>query len=167
MRMFPRHLDYLGKARLLFYIIVASAMVLFVLFFMVGFDRPYRPDPNFNEPTFTSVLIVYVLMIVVFAVAIALWAVVATLRRKGVGDAVVNGVLALRIAVAVAVVTLLTMAVTFLMGSTQALRVNGKVFDGSLSLKVADMFVASSAVMILLAVAAVIYGTIRSNLNNR
>ena len=159
--------SHIGRAQLLFYAIVVSALLLFAFFFLVGFDRPYRPDPSFNDPKLTPVLMVYVIIVFVLAVGTALWAVVSTLRRKGMGEAIVNGVPALRVAIGVAVVTVLTLLVSFLAGSTQPLRVNGKVFDSVLSLRAADMFVASSLVMVVLAIAVVAYGTIRTYLNNR
>ena len=59
------------------------------------------------------------------------------------------------------------MLVSLLVGSSQPLRVNGKVFDSVWSLKVADMFVASSLVMVVLAIGVVAYGTIHTYLKNR
>ena len=167
MRKILKWASHIGRAQLMFYAIVVSAVLLFASFFLIGFDRPYRPDPNFNDPRLTSVLMVYVIIVFVIAVGTALWAVVSTLRRKGMGEAIVNGVPALRVAIGVAVATILTMLVSLLAGSSQPLRVNGKVFDSVWSLRVADMFVASSLVMVFLAIGVVAYGTIHTYLKNR
>ncbi len=156
-----------GEARLCFLLIVATAVVLFALFFIVGFNRPYRPDPNFNEPALTSAVMVFVIAVFVLALAVTVWAMLTALRRGGSGQAVINGVPAMKIAIGVAAVTTVTLVVTFLAGSSAPFSVNGKVFDGALALKTADMFVASSAVMMTLALVAVVYGTVRSYLNNR
>ena len=145
-------------ARTAFYAIVALAAVVFLLFYLIGFSTPYSYDPNFKDPKFTPLVLYFVALVVVVALAVAVWAVVSTARRKGKTDSVVNGIPVTRIALSVAVVTFVVMAVTFLAGSSATINANGKPYTNAIMLKGADMFVISSGIMLLLAAAAAFYG---------
>lgn len=145
-------------ARAAFYVIIGVAALVFLLFYFIGFSKPYSYDPNFKDPIFTPLVMGFVVLIVVSALAVAIWAVVATARRKGKTESVVNGIPVARIAMSVAAVTFVVMAVTFLAGSSETINANGKPFTNALMLKGADMFVISSGVMLVLATAAAFYG---------
>ena len=54
--------------------------------------------------------------------------------------------------------TLVIVALSFVAGSSQAMRINGVAFHDWWWLKVADMFVYSAAILLLVAVGCVIYG---------
>ena len=145
-------------ARTAFYTIVALAVVIFLLFYFVGFSKPYSYDPNFKDPKFTPFVLGFVAFVIVIALAVAVWAVIATARRKGKTDSVVNGIPVARIALSVAAVTFIVMAITFITGSSETINANGKPFTNAVMLKGADMFVISSGIMLLLAAAAAFYG---------
>ena len=40
----------------IFYVIVALSAVLFILFWLIGYDMPYEEDPEYNAPLLTGVL---------------------------------------------------------------------------------------------------------------
>ena len=40
-----------------FYIMIGLAVLVFGLFFLVGYDLPFEENPDFNAPLFTDVLI--------------------------------------------------------------------------------------------------------------
>ena len=145
-------------ARTAFYTIVALAVVIFLLFYFIGFSKPYSYDPNFKDPKFTPFVLGFVAFVIVIALAVAVWAVIATARRKGKTDSVVNGIPVARIALSVAAVTFIVMAITFITGSSETINANGKPFTNAVMLKGADMFVISSGIMLLLAAAAAFYG---------
>ena len=145
-------------ARTAFYAIVALAAVVFLLFYIWGFSKPYSYDPNFKDPKFTPLVLGFVAFVVVVALTVAVWAVVSTARRKGKTESVVNGIPVARIALSVAAVTFVVMLVTFLAGSSTAINANGKPYTNAIMLKGADMFVISSVVMLILAAAAAFYG---------
>ena len=145
-------------ARTAFYTIVALAVVIFLLFYFVGFSKPYSYDPNFKDPKFTPFVLGFVAFVIVIALAVAVWAVIATARRKGKTDSVVNGIPVARIALSVAAVTFIVMAITFITGSSETINANGKPFTNAVMLKGADMFVISSGIMLLLAAATAFYG---------
>ena len=70
-----------------------------------------------------------------------------------------------RIALGVALLLVVTLVLTFVFGSSEPLPVNGKVYGDELWLKLTDMFIGTSAVLGLVAVALVAVGV--SGLNRR
>ena len=79
----------------------------------------------------------------------------------------VNGVpqrlISLSVAGGVAVLVLITLA----LGSAQPLMVNGTRYVSALSLRVADMFIATGTVLTVVAVAAVIYSGVHCRVHRK
>lgn len=150
-------------AKTAFYVIVAVAAVIFLMFYFFGFSKPYSHDPNFKDPKFTPLVLGFVAFIVVIALVVAVWAVISSAHRKGKSDSVVNGIPVARISLTVAAVTFVVMAITFLLGSSEVINANGKPYTNAVMLKGADMFVISSGIMLLLAIATAFYGMYHSN----
>ena len=143
------------------YGIVAVAVLVFGLFYLIGFDRPYIDDPNFNSPLFTNAVLLLMYGIVLAAVVVLGCAIYHTLKTRGRGERVDNGIPVKKIAYVVAIGTMVVLLLTFLLGSSVPMTVNGKVYADALWLKVADMFIFTSMGMILVAIGAVLYGATR------
>ena len=62
------------------YVIVALIAVVFMAFYLVGFNEPLASDPAFNAPLLTDVLIGFMWFLLVLAVVAALVAMVKGLR---------------------------------------------------------------------------------------
>ena len=135
--------------------------MVFALFYLVGFYMPYLPDPSFNAPIFTDGVIFLMLALLLMAVSVAVAAVVKTLRKTGKGEAISNRIPVRKISMAVVIVTTGLLLLTFLLGSTGALPVNGNDFTDALWLRTADMFINTSLVLIVIAIIAVLYGATR------
>lgn len=143
------------------YGLTGLAAVVFALFYLVGFYMPYLPDPSFNAPIFTDGVIFLMLALLLMAVSVAVAAVVKTLRKTGKGEAISNRIPVRKISMAVVIVTTGLLLLTFLLGSTGALPVNGNDFTDALWLRTADMFINTSLVLIVIAIIAVLYGATR------
>ena len=135
--------------------------MVFALFYLVGFYMPYLPDPSFNAPIFTDGVIFLMIALLLMAVSVAVAAVVKTLRKTGKGEAISNRIPVRKISMAVVIVTIGLLLLTFLLGSTGALPVNGNDFTDALWLRTADMFINTSLVLIVIAIIAVLYGATR------
>lgn len=143
------------------YGLTGLAAVVFALFYLVGFYMPYLPDPSFNAPIFTDGVIFLMIALLLMAVSVAVAAVVKTLRKTGKGEAISNRIPVRKISMAVVIVTIGLLLLTFLLGSTGALPVNGNDFTDALWLRTADMFINTSLVLIVIAIIAVLYGATR------
>lgn len=143
------------------YAVVAVAAAVFALFRLVGYDNPYYDNPDFNAPLLTGVLVAFMLLLVIAALGTAVWSVVSGMRKRAGEGRVVNGIRAARLSRSVAAFTVAVLLVTFALGSTHALTVNGAPYADAFWLRVADMFVNSSLLLIVAAVAAVAFGATR------
>lgn len=143
------------------YIIVGIAVVVFALFFLVGYNMPSVEEPSFNAPLLTDALLILMIALLVVAAIIGFLAVIAGLRKRDSSDKNVNGVPAAKISMITFEFTFVMLLLTFVFGSTDSMTINGHQFSDVVSLKLTDMFVQTSIVMIVVAVAAVIFGYTR------
>ena len=145
----------------IFYLLIALTVVLFVLFRLVGYDIPYDENPDYNAPLFTGVLIGFMLLLTLLTLGLAVWGAIRGMK-KGMGEnVVVNNVPARRIALSVAGGTLLLLVLTFALSSTDRLTVNGAPFTDAFWLRAAGMFIGTSLLLIVVAIAAVVFGATR------
>ena len=63
-------------------VLLALTVVVFMAFFLIGYSHPYAENPDFIEPKLTSVLLLFMLLVVMGAVAATIWAIVSSMRRR-------------------------------------------------------------------------------------
>lgn len=80
----------------IFYILIALAVLVFGLFFLVGYDMPFEENPDFTAPLFTDVLIGLMWLFLVGGIGLAIYSMWKDYRGSR-SEAVVNGVLVRRI----------------------------------------------------------------------
>ncbi len=139
-------------------VLVALSAVLFGAFFVVGYDLPYAADPQFNAPLLTDALLVYTYALSIAAVIAAVVSMVHGVVRHGGSRYETHGVPSGRIALAVAGLLVVTLCLTFALGSDEPLLINGKVFSEAGWLKLTDMFINTSLVLGAVAVLLVAFG---------
>lgn len=138
--------------------LVAISAVVFALFWLVGYDMPYEEDADFNAPLLTDVLIGYVYLLTAAAVGVAVFSAIHGIRTRSRQDGVENGVPTARINTITWIITVLLLAGSFACATTEPIKVNGKLYSETIWLRLSDMFIVTSGVMILLAVIAVAFG---------
>ena len=87
------------------YALVGLIVIVFALFWLIGFDRPFDDDPNFNSPLFTDALLIVTALILLFGIGLAVWSVVRSARTIGKSDRTVNNIPVRRISMTVLVST--------------------------------------------------------------
>ena len=138
--------------------LVAISAVVFALFWLVGYDMPYEEDADFNAPLLTDVLIGYVYLLTAAAVGVAVFSAIHGTRTRSRQGGVENGVPTARINTITWIITVLLLAGSFACATTEPIKVNGKLYSETIWLRLSDMFIVTSGVMILLAVIAVAFG---------
>ena len=138
--------------------LVAISAVVFALFWLVGYDMPYEEDADFNAPLLTDVLIGYVYLLTAAAVGVAVFSAIHGTRTRSRQGGVENGVPTARINAITWIITALLLAGSFACATTEPIKVNGKLYSETIWLRLSDMFIVTSGVMILLAVIAVAFG---------
>lgn len=154
-------------SRKVLYLLVTVTVVIFALFYFVGYSHPWAEDPDFIEPRLTTTLLIFVFLVLVLAVAVTVWAVIAHIRKRGRRDHTSHKVPVTIITISVVAFTVILLGISFAIGSSSAINVNGKAYEEAGWLKAADMFVITSLVLMVIATAAVAFAAIKSYLNNR
>ncbi len=141
------------------YVLIGLVAVVFALFALIGYNRPYEDNPDFSDPLFTDAVLVLMYLLVLIAAGISVWSVLKSLKYKG--ERIVNGIPVGKIAAGVALGTLLLLVLTFVFGSSDPMTINGKPFETWMWLKLSDMFVSTSLVLVVVAVGTVVYGNMK------
>ena len=144
----------------IFYILIALAVLVFGLFFLVGYDMPFEENPDFNAPLFTDVLIGLMWLFLVGGIGLAIYSMWKNYRGSR-SEAVVNGVPVRRIFRITWIGLLALLVLTFALGSSAPMLINGENYADWLWLKLSDMFVITSLLMLLAGMGAVIFGATR------
>jgi len=132
----------------IFYILIALAVLVFGLFFLVGYDMPFEENPDFNAPLFTDVLIGLMWLFLVGGIGLAIYSMWKDYRGSR-SEAVVNGVPVRRIFRITWIGLLALLVLTFALGSSAPMLINGENYADWLWLKLSDMFVITSLLMLL------------------
>ena len=112
------------------------------------------------------VMLVLMAVTLLAAVIAVLWAVVMAARKRGSGLAKTeNRVPARRIAMLMLAGTLVLLLLTFALGSSVPVLINGKSFDSFFWLRAADMFICSSGVLLVVAALAYVYAEVKTKMN--
>lgn len=156
-----------GVSRKVLFLLVTITVVIFTLFYFVGYSHPWAEDPDFIEPRLTTVLIIFVFLVLALAVVVTAWAVISAMLKRGRKDNTSYRVPVTIIAICVVAFTVMLLGISFAIGSSSAITINGKEYQEAGWLKAADMFVITSLVLMVIATAAVAFATIKSYLNNR
>ena len=144
----------------IFYILISLAVLVFGLFFLVGYDMPFEENPDFNAPLFTDVLIGLMWLFLVGGIGLAIYSMWKDYRGSR-SEAVVNGVPVRRIFRITWIGLLALLVLTFALGSSAPMLINGENYADWLWLKLSDMFVITSLLMLLAGMGAVIFGATR------
>lgn len=144
----------------IFYILIALAVLVFGLFFLVGYDMPFEENPDFNAPLFTDVLIGLMWLFLLGGIGLAIYSMWKDYRGSR-SEAVVNGVPVRRIFRITWIGLLALLVLTFALGSSDPMLINGENYADWLWLKLSDMFVITSLLMLLAGIGAVIFGATR------
>lgn len=143
------------------YGLIGLALLIFLLFFLVGYNRPSLLDPTFNDPLFTPVVLIFALLLVVAALAVVVWSAVLAHRNGGREAKVENGIPKARIARIVVIALAAALLLFFVTASTAAIQINGKAFTDTFWLRAADMFIRTSGLLLLVAIGAAVYMQVR------
>lgn len=139
-------------------LLIALIVLMFTLFGLVGYDHPYDEDPNFVAPFFTDVVIIFMELLVLLAMGCAIWSVARNLKVRGKSEAYENNVPIKKIGYVVSWGTVALLLLSFAIGSSDSMVVNGVEYADGFWLKTADMLIVSSLVLIAVAIGAMAYG---------
>jgi hypothetical protein len=142
-------------------VLVGIIAVVFCAFFLIGYDNPYEENPAFNAPRLTNLIIILSYLLIIGTLALTIFSLVMAYRNRNKSAAVVNNVPAARIAYIISGGVVALLILTFLFGSSAPMVINGEQYTQTLWLKTADMFIFTAIAMLIVAIAAVAYSSIK------
>lgn len=140
------------------YVLIAVIVLLFGAFFLIGFDIHYDEDPTFNAPLFTDAVLIFIYILVLATVGMTAYAVYRSIRGRDKTSDTINNIPAAKIAGFTAGLTVVCLLLTFLLGSSEPVMVNGVKYSDAFWLKATDMFINTASVLLLVAVCGVVFG---------
>ena len=104
-------------------------LVIFSLFFLVGYDMPSLTKEGMVEPLLTNTVLVFTYIVLFLSIAIAVWSLIKEFLLGAQLPSVQNGIKVklIRNTTFISVPTLLILF--FLLGSSSPLKVNGIAFN--------------------------------------
>ena len=63
------------------YLLISLTVLVFLLFYCVGYDHPFADNPSFNAPLFTDLLLMFMPLLALLALGLSIWAVVRSVYR--------------------------------------------------------------------------------------
>ena len=106
-----------------------------------------------------DVLFFIVYVVLLAAVALTLWSALKSMRLRDKSQRVVNNVPATRIACGAAALLVVSLLLTFVLGGRSSMLINGLAYTQTFWLKASDMFINTAIVLIVVAIAGVLFGT--------
>lgn len=149
------------------YIILGITVLVFMVFYLLGYDTPFVDDASFKAPLLTDGVLVWMYILIVFALVVMLYSLYNSIRSVKIEGKVVNGIPKRKITILVIVGMLVVLLLTFLFGTTTSMQINGEMFTDKFWLQAADMFVNTILVMLLVSIGAVIFGATRYRRSRR
>lgn len=114
------------------------------------------------SPFIADIMLWLMYIAIVVAVIVTIVSMARTVRLRTKDEEVVNGVPRTRMAWIVIVAFLLCLVLTFLLGSSEPVKTNGELFTDTFWLKVADMFIYTSLILIIGCFVGVVLSRFRS-----
>lgn len=138
-------------------VLVGIIAIAFGAFYLIGYDNPYEENPAFNAPKLTNIILIITYLLIIGTIGLTVFSLVMAYRNRNKSAAVVNNVPAARIAYIISGSVVLLLVLTFLLGSSAPMTINGVQYAQTLWLKAADMFIYTALIMLIAAIAAVAY----------
>lgn len=113
---------------------------------------------NPSSPIFVELLLWTVYALLVVSIGLTAWSMLRAMRMQGRGEVRSNGIPVGRIAWGTVALLIVLLAVTFALGSTEPLAINGKTYADSFWLRASDMLINTSLTLVVIAIIGVLFG---------
>ena len=148
-------------SRLFLYVATAVIALVFLLYYCVGYDVPAMWDEKYNSPALTD-LVIILMFLLLFGACVAVVSSAVRTIRKIHSPAVVNGINGRLITWSVAGAVAALMAFSFFILPADRMLANGRVFDEEIWIRMTNMFVTSSTLLIFIGILSILFGIIKN-----
>lgn len=112
----------------------------------------------YESPIFIDILLVIMYVLAAAAIGITAWSMFHSVHMRN-RESVIQGIPAGKIAWGVAILLSTILIITGLLADTSAIVINGKTFSDTLWLRVSDMLINTSIILIIIAIIGVAAGS--------
>ena len=102
--------------------------------------------------------LVVIYLVIFVTTVITIWSAVRSLKKRDRSQNIVNNIPVTKIAYGVTALLVVCLLLTFLLGSSKPIQLGEKLYTDSFWLKISDMFIYTSGILIVVAVGCFIYG---------
>lgn len=141
--------------------LMGVSILVFLLFFLIGYNTPYEENPNMNNPLLTDAVIILCILFTVIAVAATIWSAVqkgmqgsSSNRESGLigrTGLVSGGLLVASIVIGV---------IVGVINQGETLLINGESWNNPFDIIITDASIISIIILLVVTVAALIYSMV-------
>lgn len=150
--------NIISNQKLLLRTLIAVIVVLFVAFYSIGYNNAYEEDANFNSPLLTDVIIYFTMLLFIIAIIAISWAMVIATKKHKLTNYDEHHIPIKSIKYTLFIAMIVVLIICIITASSQPLLINGKLYTNIAALKLADVFVKLSLVMIVFTICAIAIG---------
>jgi len=103
---------------------------------------------DYESPVYVSLVLYTIYALLLLAVGLTVWSVVRGLHRQGRGAGSEHGIVRSKLVLGTLALVVVVMVVSWLLGSTAPLTVNGQPYADAFWLRTSDMLIITPAVLI-------------------
>jgi len=141
--------------------LLALTIIVFALFFLVGFSRPYEADPAMVDPQFTDAVLWLCFILVIVTAILTVWSLVVQFRTGGSsvkekGLAAHSG----KIAVGALVLSVIVGLIVGFANQGENLLINGKLWNNPTDIVITDTCIVSIAILLVVTLLAFVFSVV-------
>ena len=140
------------------------SIVILILFYFIGFDRPFEENPEFTDPQLTDFLLVWTYFLVAVAIIVTVWSLIHGFTTKGTGTSKDTGLAAHtgKIAWGLCFVSLILGAIYGFACKDENMLINGKSWNVPSDIIITDTCMISIVILTVATVIATAWSMISS-----
>jgi len=140
------------------------SILVLILFFAIGYDRPFEDNPKFTDPMLTDVLLIWTYILVAVAIVVTVWSLIHGLTTKGTGTSKDTGLAAHTNSIAwgICIVSLIIGAIYGFMCKDDTMLINGKDWKGPTDIILTDTCMISIVILTVVTIIATAWSMISS-----
>lgn len=140
------------------------SIVVLILFFVIGYDRPFEENPKFTDPMLTDVLLIWTYFLVAAAIVVTVWSLFHGLTTKGTGTSKDTGLAAHTNAIAwgICAVSLILGAIYGFTCKDDTMLINGKAWTGATDIILTDTCMISIVILTIVTIVATAWSMVSS-----
>jgi hypothetical protein len=139
------------------YVVIAMTAVVVAAFFGIGYDTMSEENASLNDPLCTNLLLWFMYLLTLLTVGVTIASIVWSIKRGNkIKDE--SGVPTRKIIIGVISLLVLSLVVTFITGDASPMKTGEGVYNDAFWLKITDMFINTSAVLMVVAIGAAMVG---------